>query len=51
MERKAFRDYLRRLSKSQVNARFVYVDLELILLWVMTRQKRYDSRKGGLGKK
>jgi hypothetical protein len=52
LERKAMRNYLRREMKKKVNgfprSRLETELLELILNWVLARQKRYDKRKGGL---
>ena len=52
MERKAMRNFLRREIKKLVNGfprgRVETELLELVLNWVLDRQKRYDKRKGGL---
>jgi hypothetical protein len=49
MERKAIRAYLRRMIKEW----YTEYDRELlniILDWIDKRHKRYDAKKGGLGK-
>jgi hypothetical protein len=50
MERKAFRDRLRRSLKDTLTPPAQAV-LQEELDWVLSRQKRYDSKPGGLGKK
>lgn len=45
-ERKAFRQYLTRLKRTNYDLPLV----EQILAWVLSRQARYDRRRGGLGK-
>lgn len=48
-ERKAIRNYLRRqIANERTENQKV---LEVVLDWVLTRQKRYDKKTGGLGKK
>lgn len=44
LERKAMRAYLRR----QLQSGMFSPAIEKALAWVLTRQKRYDKRKGGL---
>lgn len=44
VERKAFREYLRRKLTEGAQ----WEDLNIILDWVLARQKRYDKRPGGL---
>ncbi len=49
-ERRAFRSYLRRqLANTDATSSYGVV-LTAMLNWVLDRQKRYDTRKGGLGK-
>jgi hypothetical protein len=43
LERKAFREYLRRLLK-----RGAAVNLETALGWVLKREARYNPKRGGL---
>lgn len=49
MERKAIRRYLQRKLK-KYNDESAYSVCKEMLQWVLTRQKRYDSRPGGLGR-
>jgi len=51
-ERKAFRDYLRRqiVIANKVSPLLQVSTLERAVAWVLTRQKRYDTKAGGLGK-
>jgi hypothetical protein len=52
-ERAAFRAYLRRALKREPKAlEEPYTsELQFALYWVLNRQKRYDKRAGGLGRK
>ena len=50
-ERKAFRDKLRRELKHYSELEEEGQILGELLQWVMDRQKRYDPKPGGLGKK
>lgn len=57
LERQAFRAYLRRLravnAKHDAGSAWAQAERNVIavaLNWVLTRQKRYDRRKGGLGR-
>jgi hypothetical protein len=45
-ERAALRAYLRRVLRNYPESAVS----ERILAWVVSRQKRYDSKAGGLGK-
>lgn len=48
LERKAFRDYLRRqLAKSSAAGNPARA-WEKAIEWVLARQQRYDKREGGL---
>lgn len=49
VERKAIRAYLRRLLRWTADASRVRA-IEDVLKWVLSRQKRYDRRPGGLGR-
>ena len=53
MERKAFRDYLRRQIKlrSTDGASVEAITLNTVLFFVLGRQRRYDPKPGGLGRK
>lgn len=46
LERKAFRDYLRRQLKATGSG-----DIQRALDWVMKRESRYGPKVGGLGRK
>lgn len=50
LERKVMQAYLRRLLKKKWPGTLVTPDLPFkkVLNWVITRQKRYDRRPGGL---
>jgi hypothetical protein len=52
-ERAAMRGYLRRRIRkiSEIEQPMGLMRLEEVLAWVLTRQSRYDKRKGGLGRK
>lgn len=49
-ERQALRSYLRRRIKSSPSIQDTLV-WQQALEWVLTRQRRYDKKGGGLGKK
>ena len=57
MERKAFKAYLERQRSAHENIlpdrvrTAVMIAFDLALVWVGTRQSRYDTRRGGLGKR
>lgn len=58
LERAAFRNYLRRkinaLIKSSHGMFGDFIDTSdfvTVLNWVLARQKRYDKKTGGLGRK
>lgn len=48
LERKAFRDYLRRQLRTASDSSSI--GLTAVLNWVLARQARYDKRGGGLGR-
>lgn len=55
LERKAFREYLRRLMRVELAQdypeKFIVGEvLEEAIDWVLQRQKRYDKKPGGLGR-
>lgn len=50
-ERQAVRNYLRRQVSIHGTNRAEGRVLQGALAWVLTRQKRYDKKPGGLGKK
>lgn len=49
MERAAFRRYLRRQIAEYIPVD-MRVSLELALKWVLAREKRFNARRGGLGR-
>jgi hypothetical protein len=53
LERRVFRAYLRRrLAQVQADGNwFVMTTLEAALRWVQGRQRRYDAKRGGLGRR
>ena len=59
MERRAFRAYLRRMIRDSETEAYrnapvpdTHTDwLREILSWVLSRQKRFDKKPGGLGKR
>jgi len=51
LERAVFRNRLRRMIKYYGEHHIARGVLRVELDWILARQKRYDSRKGGLGKK
>jgi hypothetical protein len=51
MERKAFRDKLRRELNHYSDLGEKGQILGVLLQWILARQKRYDKVEGGLGKK
>lgn len=46
VERKAFREYVRRL----IAASGPQIDGEKVVAWILKRQQRYDGKAGGLGR-
>jgi len=50
LERAVFRNRLRRMIKFYGDGHIAGGVLKIELNWILARQKRYDSRKGGLGK-
>jgi hypothetical protein len=53
LERKAVRAYLRRQLervRDDIHIEYATNVLEEALNWILARQKRYDARKGGLGR-
>mgnify|MGYP007082007439 FL=1 len=51
LERKSFRERLRRGIKLYADSKEIQDVLKQELEWVLTRSKRYDVARGGLGKK
>jgi len=51
LERKTFRERLRRGIKLYSDSPETQTALKQELEWVLTRSKRYDAKEGGLGKK
>jgi hypothetical protein len=51
MERAALRSYLRRkMNRPFHNETTVSEALNAVLMWVLSRQRRYDKKPGGLGR-
>lgn len=51
LERAACRAYLRRKMKWSGTGTMRTEAFSEVLGWILTREKRYDQKKGGLGKK
>jgi hypothetical protein len=50
LERRAMRAYLRRVLLHETDA-WSASALKMVLRWLAGRQKRYDARPGGLGRR
>jgi hypothetical protein len=50
LERKAVRAYVRRVLRHETDA-WSASALKMVLRWLAGRQKRYDARPGGLGRR